>query len=174
MIMRNANLNRECRVFCRYLLDQEPTAYLLDKYREGHDKHPLEQEAQADRFEGLLVRVAGQGPFFTRLADSYARFFLPRAVLRKKLILLLALAESCAPTHQVFDAVEPGGKAVLFGKMLGRGVLFAATLTCAAAVFLPLQVVGRSARLRRSASGAARAGVEAEGMRADAGVLEHG
>ena len=58
--------------------------------------------------DGFLVKVAGIGPWSTKIIDAYTRVFRPFSTVRKKLILLLAILESCAPTHAYLDSVDSG------------------------------------------------------------------
>jgi len=130
-------LSRECAVFCAYLCGLKPSAYLLAKYADAHSKVP-DFHPRA-RFDRLLVALAATGPRWARLADTYARVFAPRATLRKKLILLVALLEASA-AHAVLDMVDSGGRLVLFFQIVLRGALFGLCVVLAAPVFLPLQL----------------------------------
>ena len=89
MSARDPLLERECRVFTRYLVGREPSEYVRAKYADAHTIVPA--YATLDAFHRRLLGIARTGPAFTRLADAYTRAFAPRGALRKKLILLLAI-----------------------------------------------------------------------------------
>lgn len=131
-------LGRECEVFSGYLIARPPDAYVLAKYAEAHRLAP--HYAGGSRFDRLLVGFAASGMFFAGLADSYACLFARQCILRRKLILLLAILESCAPARGFLDAVEPTPVFLLSLQLLGRGVLFVIRALAAALVFLPLQL----------------------------------
>lgn len=122
-------LDAEARCFGRYLLGQTPNDYAVAKYRYYHDTlrsqlgdqrvYELpdqpgdrigdESGGSGDRFDRFLLGVARRHPWLTRMADAYGRFFRPRGLLRKKLVLLLAILESCHPSHKMLDSVDPCG-----------------------------------------------------------------
>jgi hypothetical protein len=131
-------LHRECEVFCRYLVGRPPDAYILAKYVEAHQL--TRNYAGGSRFDRLLVAVAAWATVFAGLTDSYCALFARQCLLRRKLILLLAILESCAPAHGFFDAIEPTPVAILALRLLGRGILFGIRVAAAALVLLPLQV----------------------------------
>ena len=113
------------------------------KYTEAH-AHSL---PAPNRFDALLVRVARNGAIGTKLADSYARIFAPQALLRKKLVLLLAILETCAPSFRLIDEVDSGSRIVLLLRISARAAIFGIALAAATPLFLPAQLaLGRSAR----------------------------
>ena len=60
------------------------------------------------RFDRALVDFARSGSSRARLADAHARLFRPACLLRRKLVLTLALLE-CDGAHQRrVDEVSPG------------------------------------------------------------------
>jgi len=130
-------LDRECHVFCTHLIGQPPNDYVRIKYREGNQTHRLEEAAMARPFDRRLVRIARKGPWFSKLADTYAAIFYKPAILRKKLILLLAILESCAPTHRLLDAGQSVGTASYYATLLTKGFGFAFTLLVSTVVFTP-------------------------------------
>src|SRR5512136_1723937 len=97
----------ECNVFCGYLINQKPNNYVLTKYCQAHRLGGRYKGDNARTFDRMLTQIAGVNPFLTGLADSYARFFCKSATLRKKLVLLLAILESCGPTCRCFDMPDP-------------------------------------------------------------------
>ena len=131
-------LGRECEVFCRYLIGRAPDAYVLAKYAEAH--RLTTDYSGGSRFDGLLVRFAAWGSFSASLADSYASLFARQGILRRKLVLLLAILESCSPAHGFLDAIEPTPVFFLALQLLGRGILFGMRVLAVSLVLLPLQL----------------------------------
>ncbi len=130
-------LDAECRVFCRYLIGEEPSEYVLVKYRSAHQPGaagPLQQGAGSDR---SLVAFARRGARAARLADSFAVLFARAGVLRRKLTLLLAILESTAPTAAMVDTADRGSVAGFVLGAIGRGIAFAGRLLVAALVCGP-------------------------------------
>ena len=139
MIVNTGPLESECEVFARYLLSCTPAPYVVRKYSAAH--HVSAVFSTGSRFDNLLVRIASVHPALTRLADSYARIFAPGALLRKKLVLLLAILETSAPSCYLIEAVDSGGKLVLLVGLFVKGMAFILSLMAGAIVFLPLQMI---------------------------------
>src|SRR6266540_5451658 len=115
------SLDEECTVFCRYLINETPGRYVLNKYREGHEANPALRASNSDGPEELLVQMAKKGPFFANLVDAYTSRFSRFSVFRKKLVLLIAILESYSPLHRHFDSADKSGRVPLLMKMAGRG-----------------------------------------------------
>ena len=98
-------LDRECSVFSIYLIGEPPSEYVKRKYREAHQTGLL-LDAAAQPAEDFLVRVASIGPWSAKIIDAYTRIFRPFSTVRKKLVLLLAILESCAPSHARLDSAD--------------------------------------------------------------------
>jgi hypothetical protein len=122
--MSDRELQRECDVFCRYLVGTAPSAYVIAKYQHFHNTGRF----SPDGFDRFLIRVAVRGPLFARFADTYASRFAKLAVLRRKLVFVLALLESTPPSSEYVDTAA------------GRGVLV--RMAVATAVYLTMLVVG--------------------------------
>jgi hypothetical protein len=133
-------LIEECHTFCRYLIDQTPNHYVLQKYKDGHRARNLRQGFAPNRFDQTLVRIAALNTFATRIVDTYTRVFLKTALIRKKLVLLLAILESCAPTHSGLDAAESCTRPMLFMSLLQKLFMFSMTLFFSAIVLMPLRL----------------------------------
>ena len=131
-------LARECEVFCRYLIGRAPDAYVLAKYGEAH--RLTTDYSGGSRFDGLLVGFAASAKVSASLGDSYASLFARQCILRRKLVLLLAILESCSPAHGFLDAIKPTPVFFLALQLLGRGILFGIRVLAAALVLLPLQL----------------------------------
>jgi hypothetical protein len=133
------NLSAECVVFTQHLLGCRPTDYVIAKYEEANEKLPT--LAPADRFDAWLVGFAASRASAASLADSYAAVFVPASALRKKLVILLAILETCPPFHQDIDDPVRGGR---WGAVAGIGLdsaraLF--TFMAGALIIVPARVV---------------------------------
>ena len=135
------DLDNECEVFCQYLINQKPNEYVLEKYQEGHRKGNMSRYQYLNRFDKLLISIAKINPFFTKLADTYARFFLTYSLLRKKLVLLLAILESSSPTHYYFDSENTKNKIKFYIKAFKKVLVFAFTLLFSTILLMPLHLI---------------------------------
>jgi len=131
-------LERECRSYTRYLTGQPPSGYVIEKYLDFHQKIGL--PADKGRLEAFLVAVSAKGPFWTRLADSYASVWCRHSAVRKKLVLTLALLECASPACETLDRVPAGGTlgaAVRLALCAGK---YGIALSIATALFLPVRI----------------------------------
>ena len=137
-------LNHECHTFCRYLTGHDPDAYVVAKYREGHQVSHWLYHAEPGRFDALLLDRALRGPLMTRLADTYACLFYRRALLRQKLVLVLAIVESRTPGFGALDGSTPRTAASPLLALLSRGLAFSGLLACSVFTFAPAHLRLRS------------------------------
>jgi hypothetical protein len=135
------NLEQECLVFCRYLSGVSPDNFTLKKY---HDAHTINAEVyynQKTFFEKLLITLARIHPLFTQIVDTYAVFLFKNAIIRKKLVLLLAILESCPPNKYNLDNTDQRAKFILFLIMVCKLLTFTLILCFAIVVLLPLHII---------------------------------
>jgi hypothetical protein len=137
--MSAAQRERECRVYSRYLIGQDPTDYVLRKYEEFHQRSPRITAKGA--FDRALVAVSRWSPLAARAADIYASRFAKDSALRRKLVLTLALLECSPPSFERLDAPDPGGLAALCLRWSYAGARFALLLLVAVATLGPLHLV---------------------------------
>jgi hypothetical protein len=139
----SAHLDRECVVFCRYLVGQEPSEYVKKKYRAAHQASSFRpgNECRADAFLVKMACIAPPGT--TKIIDAYTRIFRPYSVVRKKLILLLAILESCAPTHGYLDSVDTSSIPLLFLRLVNRCLIFALAVACGVLILFPAELMLR-------------------------------
>jgi hypothetical protein len=135
---------RECEVFSRYLLSHPPDAYLLRKYCEASAAG--ESADERSPFERLLLRLARLHPLLTRAVDIYARWFCPRALVRKKLILVLAIAETWAPSYAELDRADGGGRLLFVARLVARGLVSGLLLLFALLLLQPVRLILRTPR----------------------------
>jgi NADH dehydrogenase len=133
-------LDEECKVFCRYLVNLQPNAYILEKYREGNKKSKIEQTSTSERFDRILVSISkfGRGPI--KLADSYSRIMAKRSIFRRKLILLLAILETCQPYYRHLDTIDSCGRFSLFMRFLKNSLGFAVAFLFSALLLGPFHL----------------------------------
>jgi NADH dehydrogenase len=132
-------LERECVVFAAHLLGVAPDAYVRRKYAEAHCH--LAGLATVNRFERLLVGVAGRHQRLTAFADAYAALFAPDSVLRRKLVLLLALLETSSPSAAAIDRAVGGGPVPVMARLAARGLVATAHLVVGTALFMPARLL---------------------------------
>ena len=132
-------LERECVVFAAHLLGVVPDAYVRRKYAEAHCH--LAGLAAVNRFERVLVGVAGRHRRLAAFADAYAALFAPDSVLRRKLVLLLALLETSAPSSAAIDRAVGGGPVSVMARLAARGLVATVHLAVGTALFLPARLL---------------------------------
>jgi hypothetical protein len=106
--------------------------------------------ASGDRFDHYLLAAARRHRVTAGIADAYARVFLPASALRRKLVLLLAILETCPPSYRLIDDVVGGSRPVLLLRLAARAGAGVIGMFLGALVFVParwaLAVVGRRPR----------------------------
>ena len=132
-------IDGECLALGRYLFQQDVNEYVRDKYRSANALLGLENAA--GRFDRLLVAMAVRHRLLAKTCDAYARFFAPQGTLRKKMVLLLAIAEVAPPTFRFLDTADAGGWFMFFARTMGRGSGMVLCLLPALLLLLPLQLL---------------------------------
>jgi len=135
-------------VFASYLTGQEPSGYVVEQYIQAHHCGVL--GPGTTRFERVLVTVAGYHRLLTRMADAYARFFDPRSALRNKLVLLLALLETSAPSYRWVDDVPSGSRAGTLASVLGHGIIGTICLVLGLILFTPIRLLASTKKSSRT------------------------
>jgi len=138
---KSDNVNAECDVFSRYLTGCKPDDYVLKKYTEAFLSSGVLERNVDNKFDRFLLNLALLHPFFTHIADIYSRFFRSDSIVRKRLVLLLAILESWAPSYKNLDNSGANSKAVFFISMLFRGVFMVSALVLSAVTLFPIQII---------------------------------
>jgi hypothetical protein len=133
-------LDRECTIFSNYLIRQSPTPYVLSKYRQAHRTNARLRQVQAGPFDLLLLELSRIHLTTTRVVDVYATLLFRNSLVRKKMVLLLAILESCAPTFTLFDETDPGGASLFALRFLRDALFFALAAAVALVILLPLHL----------------------------------
>ncbi len=110
-------LGAECRVFCRYLADQEPSPYVVNCYQRAW-LSTLPAELPLAFIDRGSLAIARWGTLPARIADAYTRVFRPYGPLRRRLILLLAILENSPPTDRPLNAAREGSRPAIMTGML--------------------------------------------------------
>ena len=136
------NITQECLVFCRYLSGVSPDNYILKKY---HDANKINGEdisvIRKHILKSILITLARIHPLFTQIVDTYAVFLFKNAIIRKKLVLLLAILESCPPKKYKFDSIDQHSRFVLSLIILRKLLTFTLVLCFAIVILLPLHII---------------------------------
>ena len=136
--MDTLQLERECQSYTRYLIGQPATPYVIEKYKEFHQG--MDFAAADSRFDGLLLSASARGPLWARLVDSYATRWRKNSIVRRKLVVALALLECVNPSFAVLDECPRGGPAAAVVR-LGLGALgYACSVLAAAVLFSPVRL----------------------------------
>ena len=137
-------LKREFSVFARYLGSGEAAQALAPQYVVMQPSMLRESVASKD---GWLVAFARTGVAATALADAYARLASPYGVLRRKLVLTLALLESAGATHAQYDSARPEPRARTLLSLALLGARWALVTLAAIVVLAPLHLAAGAGRL---------------------------
>jgi hypothetical protein len=146
-------INRECEVFAHYLVDQPPTDYIREQYEMATLARDLANDSKFAAFDRTTLRFARRGVFFTRVADAYCAFFHRRGILRRKLILLLAILEHAAPTAARFDSPMNRGLIGIATNVLLLALSFGLSLLAGIFLLLPSHLFRRSQAKRTLGKG---------------------
>jgi hypothetical protein len=143
-------IDRECEVFSRYLVNQPPTAYIHRQYEMAVLARDLANEAELAPLDRSTLGLARRNVFLTRVADAYCAIFHPHGVLRRKLILLLAVLEHSPPTAALFDRPKVRGPIGITTNLLLLGLNFALLLLLGILLLLPSHLFRRKQGKRTS------------------------
>ena len=127
-------LAAECRIFSRYLLGADAPRDVVSAYQRAHDVGAVATGAPRP-IDRALMRVALWGPVFAQAADGYAATFSRASLLRRKLVLLLAILESRRDTPAALDTAVPGSRATWVLGICVRAV-GRVLVTCLAALLI--------------------------------------
>lgn len=133
-------LAKECRTFSKYLTNQTPNNYILEKYAQCHQKINF---TPSDFHDKLLLKLATIRPLFTRMCDAYSRFFRPTSTLRKKLTYLMGILETTPPYSRYYDSTDIGGLVGFILKLGVKSLTLALHLVISIIFLLPLQILAK-------------------------------
>ncbi|MEO8622669.1 MAG: hypothetical protein ABI625_16480 [bacterium] len=145
----------ECTLFARYLADAEPTSYVTACYLRLHSSADLPDETSRVLIERALLAFAQEGVLPLRIADAYARFFRPRSLLRRRLVLLLAVLENSAPTERSLNAGASGSLVTIGALLVLTFIASGLSLVAGVIAFGPIHLASALSGGRQSAAGSA-------------------
>jgi hypothetical protein len=132
-VASGSSLDRECVAFAKYLTGGSADGYVRDCYRAAHERGELAGLPEPSGFERALVRLATI-PVTARVVDVYTALFMKRALVRRKLVLVLAILESCAPSYRYFENPDGGGTTGVLARLVARSI--ASTLALLASILV--------------------------------------
>jgi hypothetical protein len=109
----------------------------MQKYHEAHETGSVTIGATSRPVDRLIIAFAKIHPAATRIADCYAALFLREGVLRRKLVVLLAILESCAPSYSRLDNVDETLPSLMVLSMIKSVCASGLLLLIAVLTFLP-------------------------------------
>jgi hypothetical protein len=135
-------LERECDTFCTAMIGHPPPESVRAAYVRAHEAGSIQRglSEKPTRFDDWLVRFARGGPARTSLADSYSVLFARTTPLRRKLVLLLAILESTAPTSRIVDTPDPGSSHGFLVSAFVQACTFAFRVTLATAFMTAVRI----------------------------------
>lgn len=131
-------LEREFAVFAGYLGASLVDRRLSAAYVRAHQSLP---NVADDRLDAWLLSLARGGAARCALADCYARRVRPFGLLRRKLVLTLAVLESMPQTHAAFDTAVTSSAVAAWASLVALGVRWGVTTAVAIATCLPAHVL---------------------------------
>lgn len=131
-------LEREFAVFARYLGESRVDGRLSAAYVRAHQSLP---NVADDRLDGWLLKLARRGDARCALADCYARRTRPFGLLRRKLVLTLAVLESMPQTHAAFDTAVTSSATAAWASLVALGVRWGVTTVAAIVTCLPAHLL---------------------------------
>ncbi len=132
-------LKKECVILTNYLIGRDPDDYVQKKYVHAHRARKLERDA--DLLDRVLVKAATSSAFFQKLADAYTGIVYRSALLRKKLLLLVAIMECCDSTYREVDKMNKRSAAPIFIQLTQKGIIYFVRLIIAIIVFSPFKLL---------------------------------
>ncbi len=135
-----AILTQECDIFCHHLLSYQPSEAIRASYIAGQKGMPSGPDDR-NALDEFLLRLGRRGGVLLRLADAYSRLARPATLLRRKLILVIAILETSHQSGRIIhaDSSATVGRALLRVAFAG---LSSVGWTVAAIIFLgPIHLI---------------------------------
>jgi hypothetical protein len=138
------DLELEARCFAAYLVDREPPAALIERYRRANEELLPEPAVGQDR---ALMDLVHARPSLLPLLDGASGLLRPASLLRRKLLVMLALLET---TPELAGWFEPParGWARTIASLIGQGALGVLQLAAGLLIWPMVLVRARLARGR--------------------------
>ncbi|MCC6927931.1 MAG: NAD(P)H-binding protein [Gemmatimonadaceae bacterium] len=130
-----AALAHEFSVFARYLGTVSVDERLAAAYVRAHQSLP---PGASDGLDAWLFQWGRSGTVACTLSDCYARRVRPFGLLRRKLVLALAVLESMPATHARYDTARHASATASWLALVALGVRWVACTVAAVVVLLPV------------------------------------
>lgn len=137
----DGTIRREFRVFGRYLVGRDPGASALAHYERWHAARGNAEQASAPAIDRVLVAVARVHPVATRIADAYCARLRRASLLRRKLVLVLALVECSPETYALVEEPRSAGRAGAWTRLVVSGGVEGLAFVAGALFLLPIHAV---------------------------------
>jgi hypothetical protein len=112
---------------------------VVNRYLDFHQKSDAMTGLGFDAFDQFLVSVSARGPFWASMADSYACVFRKDSVVRKKLVVTLALLECVSPSFEALDEVDDRSAMAMPFSLAWQAAKYAFLLGTSVMVFTPVR-----------------------------------
>ena len=139
-LIKDKQLDRECQVYSKYLIQQVPGKYVVDKYHDAHKKSRDLRRPPKNKFDEVLIKLSSKTPFMTKIVDSYAALFFKNSLFRKKVIVLMAILENSPLSYLAFEAPDSKSPFLIALSLGLRGIYFVFTLAFSLLLFIPLRI----------------------------------
>lgn len=133
-------LRHECRILTRYLINSDVNEYTELKYIQGHKSLRISNNKRL--IDRVLIKKAIKNSFWVKLVDIYSSIFCPNAIIRKKLVLLIAILECQASSYGRLDFINEKSKLLLCIDLVQKAIVFIFMLIFSIIFFAPLHAVG--------------------------------
>jgi len=134
------DLTAEAKRFGKQISGVEPAQLALQKYVEAHLQGLIALDRGMALFERIIIGCARIRPLFY-LVEAYSSVFHRTGILRKKIVLLMAILECMPETKTAYDESESGNYLRFFFGLLARSLAFGFALLISIPIFFPLQVL---------------------------------
>ncbi len=131
----------ECRLFTRFLAGVEMSPYVLATYARLLPTADVSPRSAQRLIERSLLAVSHAGLIPLRAADMYARVFLPRSLLRRRLVLLLAILENTEGSERPLNSAYEGSLVSVALELMLTGIASGLCLLLGIVIFAPLHLV---------------------------------
>jgi hypothetical protein len=113
----------------------------VDRLEETYVRLQLAAQHPPTTVDRLLLRVARHGWFAVTIADAYGRLVAPHGLLRRKLVLVLAILESSKTSHADYEAANAASGPETWLRLVVIGVRWFLTTLLACALLGPLHLL---------------------------------
>jgi hypothetical protein len=114
---------------------------MLNKYHEGACIDEQLDCVGRDVFDAYLLTLSLLHPLLLKVVDTYTSLFQTGSIVRRKMVLTLAVLECCAPTYLYFESPATERRVWLLAHLLWLGLSFGVALMLAVLVLVPLRAV---------------------------------